>query len=756
MFLQRFVRQLKNKGLNMQIANYRVSRVKDQLATLVGNLQKLNAFRDVAASAADSSYYQLGAAMESIDNGIIEDDLPVGSTAEKQEQVLLRLLNAQLKLVKENVDLSISVCRDWGKLADVELNDNLLKTMIDNVSKPAKTFELLSYARLDENSRNNVRKAMEMSLDLKEPISIDTVNTIIDSYNAGAPYNVLFRRMGLVVKQTAVVKGEFNETLQSIVSEDNIEYLLARFDKMKQLFDAKPKTTFEEINNLAISYVRDINPAAKYRLQQQLDATSPDTAISEYTNQSVDEIGSSDLQKIILQEKPVNPLTKNSVNRLNAIVNTLQQLRESNLPTSIDIQSTNAKEVEALSALLYHIALDMMLNLNAFMVICQVATRNTLVYRDATAACKTVIDKVDTVITAVRDASQPNIGIEALNIDFTEMFKRAAAKIKGKVYFVEKYDNKKSWDEVIAGIDNSINTIRAKRHSSNKYLERDYKQYQDTFGVVWQRLLGIDIKDKSIGELIDFIDTDIMDARVSNVYTPDMNNAMFDIHGDYFGLLSELLTQGGSIYQTNSNVKKLVLKDITPRAKDFFNATQKHSSAADVIGLLNKLLQDSLVDLNVYSLALTPAIGPELMPMPELLKQSQIKQTNVHTVTDIKEVLGTIGSSLDGVSAYVGVVKDNQQNKSLAITLQALEALTFDLNATRDSLSQRFADDPARDDMVKRFDEVKEAFKSIKLVISEANLYAGMVSDIAFSGFSESHLVASEVHMLLDNLGRCL
>ena len=235
-----------------------------------------------------------------------------------------------------------------------------------------------------------------------------------------------------------------------------------------------------------------------------------------------------------------------------------------------------------------------------------------------------------------------------------------------------------------------------------------------------------------------------------------MNNAMFDIHGDYFGLLSELLTQGGSIYQTNSNVKKLVLKDITPRAKDFFNATQKHSSAADVIGLLNKLLQDSLVDLNVYSLALTPAIGPELMPMPELLKQSQIKQTNVHTVTDIKEVLGTIGSSLDGVSAYVGVVKDNQQNKSLAITLQALEALTFDLEATRDSLSKRFADDPARDDMVKRFDEVKEAFKSIKLVMGEANLYAGMVSDIAFSGFSESHLVTSEVHMLIDNLARCL
>ena len=756
MFLQRFVRQLKNKGRNMQIANYRVSRVKDQLTTLVGNLQKLNAFRDVAASAANSSYYQLGAAMESIDNGIIEDDLPVGSTAEKQEQVLLRLLNAQLKLVKENVDLSLNVCRDWGKLADVEINDNLLKTMIDNVSKPAKTFELLSYAKLDENSRNNVRKALEMSLELKEPISIDTVNTIIDSYNAGAPYNVLFRRMGLVVKQTAVVKGEFNETLQSIVSEDNIEYLLARFDKMKQLFDAKPRTTFEEINNLAISYVRDINPAVKYQLQQQLDATSPDMAISEYTNQSVDEIGSSDLQKIILQEKPVNPLTKNSVNRLNAIVNTLQQLRESNLPTSIDIQSTNAAEVEALSALLYHIALDMMLNLNAFMVICQVATRNTLVYRDATAACKTVIDKVDTVITAVREASQPNIGIESLNIDFGEMFKRAAAKIKGKVYFVQKYDQKKSWDDVIASVDSSINTIRAKRHSSNQYLERDYKQYQDTFGVVWQKLLGVNIKDKSINELIDYIDTDILSAKVSNVYTPDMNNTMFDIHGENFKLFRELLNQGSFIYFANSTIKKQIQIDIAPRSRDFFIASEKCSSAADVIGLLDKLLKSSLDNLKVFLLTLTPGVGPEYISIPEVLNQAQVKQSNAHTVTDIKEILSGIGGVLNEVAAYVGVIKDNQWNKSLADTLRVLKALTTDLKATRDSLSKRFADDPAHDDMVKQLDKVRELFEETTVTLNEANVYAGMVSDIAFSGFSESHLVTSEVHMLLDNLARCL
>lgn len=397
--------------------------IKDKLTTSYQNLKQIKKYHEVINNRTKMTYHGLCASLESVDEGIVVEDAPEGSQEEKVEIVLLRAIDKQLSLVKENFTLAKSMANEWNKNSTIEFNEPLLNDFIDRVNKPVKTDEMLPYHRLDENARSQLRNIISQKLNKDNP-SPDYIISLIDCYNLGGTYNALFKKIDYSVSEANSAIGYYTRGEEELLNEDNITYLFERFREYSSFINSKNgEERYDDLYLKLNTLISSANPVTKSKVQNILDVTTIREVAGQLSNNERPKIDNEIINKVLNKEQQVKPLTKTMVDKLNAIFKYIEIIDLNKLPNSVEFTENTVERIVELSSMYLHVAYDLQLVVADLLTTVQVANRNTLVHMEAIKVCKAIIDTVDDLVAHMKENSVPTISEEGLFSSILTIFK---------------------------------------------------------------------------------------------------------------------------------------------------------------------------------------------------------------------------------------------------------------------------------------------------------------------------------------------
>lgn len=363
------------------------------------------------------SYTRLMATLESIDEGIVTDDMPVGSEKEKINELLRRCITNQTKTVNAVMNKVYTVFKEFSELPNGEDLRKELNALTEKVKLPAKTEHITPYSQMDEHTQQKVLTVLKDRLQLNELPSINLVNGIIDRYNAGASIPVIYGAMNFSLATRSPLAQNFNDRLDEILEPEVLDYLLDRFKELAEFNSklVKANRYVALLDNLN-DYCEDIHAYTTNLLNELVSMNSNTAALEDYETNTGDVLDYSGVKELLKDYHPVKPIAGYVKTKISLMNEYIEKFKETQILDIEEFQNMDVVKIFEISSMYLRVLEDIAITLNAYILLVTVVQRNTAIYSDAINGLILMEEKVTSVLSDLATVSN---GGDAVIVDTT-------------------------------------------------------------------------------------------------------------------------------------------------------------------------------------------------------------------------------------------------------------------------------------------------------------------------------------------------